>query len=888
MLRLAGEWLSTSCLLIQEIIYSLQTKTMLKLMLALSMILLFATYGFAQTGSSDRTIHSITYADKDSISIIADPGFKRKGQKRWLLGNHYRQEWVTPVRVPIVYPDTLFGGVTVLKEGGGKQTKSIHLQLNNDKGKQYVLRSVEKFPDQALPPEFRGTIASSFVKDQISSAHPYAPLVIAYLAEAAGIYHTNPRFIFLPHSKALGTYDSLFGEELYLLEERPSDNWKEASFFGNSEKIYSTEKMRALLLKSPSYKIDEAAFLRSRLLDILIGDWDRHDDQWAWASIMQGEKTLFKPIPKDRDQAFANLDGVIPWVGRRKWALRRAQHFDMRITDVKGLVWSGRNMDREFLTGLQWRDWQNEVNHIQGRLTDDVIKQAVLRLPPELYGQSGEVIIQKLLRRRDDLLAYARKFYEALAEEVEIRGTANSDQFVISNDADTSITVIQYAVEDTLKEIRKRTFLRSETKEVRIYGLDGEDEFETRNAYRSKIKLRFIDADGANQYTDNRNAKSNRVWVYDTSLRRSDVTGNFKLKRRFDSLTHQYAYNRHQYSVVTPVFLPGYNSDDGVFIGGGFIYKKTGWGSAPYKARHYLAANYAFSTSAYNFLYEGIFSKAIGAWDLVLEGRLNQPNHVLNFYGLGNNTELITRERSFNRVRVRQVSVFAGLQNRLSEKSTLRFNAIFLSTRVESINERFVSIGNKAFDSADFDRTNWFGGSAQYFFDTRDNHHYPSKGWYWQNTGQYLYSSERKNGFVNGETSLSLYLPIGKLVYAARVGGAHLWGHPQFFQYNQLSGLTNLRGYRRSRFSGTSMVYQNNELRIPVADIKSYLLAGKFGFSLFGDQGRVWIDDEKSSRWHVGYGAGVWIIPFERASFTASYARSKEDQMVLVRTGFLF
>ena len=169
----------------------------------------------------------------------------------------------------------------------------------------------------------------------------------------------------LPHASSLGTYDSVFGNELYLLEERPDDNWKEAAFFGNSEKIYNTEKMRGLLMKDPKNKLDEAAFLRARLLDILIGDWDRHEDQWAWASTKKEDGSLtFKPIPKDRDQAFANLDGVIPWIGRRKWAVRRAQHFDTRIPDLKGLVWSGRNVDREFLTHLEWEDWRREIKQL--------------------------------------------------------------------------------------------------------------------------------------------------------------------------------------------------------------------------------------------------------------------------------------------------------------------------------------------------------------------------------------------------------------------------------------------------------------------------------------------------------------------------------------------
>jgi hypothetical protein len=37
---------------------------------------------------------------------------------------------------------------------------------------------------------------------------------------------------------------------------------------------------------------------------MLIGDWDRHDDQWRWAAFDEGKQTVFKAIPRDRDQAF--------------------------------------------------------------------------------------------------------------------------------------------------------------------------------------------------------------------------------------------------------------------------------------------------------------------------------------------------------------------------------------------------------------------------------------------------------------------------------------------------------------------------------------------------------------------------------------------------------
>ena len=50
---------------------------------------------------------------------------------------------------------------------------------------------------------------------------------------------------------------------------------------------------------------DQDQVLRSRLFDIWIGDWDRHDDQWRWASFKDKNGfTYYQPIPRDRDQIF--------------------------------------------------------------------------------------------------------------------------------------------------------------------------------------------------------------------------------------------------------------------------------------------------------------------------------------------------------------------------------------------------------------------------------------------------------------------------------------------------------------------------------------------------------------------------------------------------------
>ncbi len=120
--------------------------------------------------------------------------------------------------------------------------------------------------------------------------------------------------------------------------------------------MVNSEKLFEKYFSNSNHRVDESAYLKARLLDILIGDWDRHEDQWQWAVYEESGKTIYRPIPRDRDQAFSRMDGVIPQMATQKWALRKIQGFDYRIKDLVGLTTSGVHLDRNFTTTLIKQD----------------------------------------------------------------------------------------------------------------------------------------------------------------------------------------------------------------------------------------------------------------------------------------------------------------------------------------------------------------------------------------------------------------------------------------------------------------------------------------------------------------------------------------------------
>jgi len=71
---------------------------------------------------------------------------------------------------------------------------------------------------------------------------------------------------------------------------------------------WRTIKPLELLSKNHKHKVDQQFVLRSHLfdvwVDVWVDDWDRHDDQWRWATFEKEGYTLYRPIPRDRDQVF--------------------------------------------------------------------------------------------------------------------------------------------------------------------------------------------------------------------------------------------------------------------------------------------------------------------------------------------------------------------------------------------------------------------------------------------------------------------------------------------------------------------------------------------------------------------------------------------------------
>ena len=827
---------------------------------------------------------------KDSgnyVTTVASSKYNRSKHYKKLWGEHYRKEWATPVSFKKVNLDTLAGGLTIYEKGGGRQSKS--LKLTDANKKEYVLRSIDKSFGAALPEIAQGTFIEKLANDQVTVSHPYAALTITPMAEAAGIYHTKPVIYYLPEQPALKNYGQDFGNRLYLFEQRPDENWEEAANFGNSNKIVSTDKMLEEILEDNDNTVDQRAFVKARLFDILIGDWGRHEEQWRWASFKDDKKTLYKPIPRDRDNAYTKFDGKLLNFVIRFAGAKHLQTFDYKIKHLDHLNFPARNLDHHLTNEVTREEWIAIANEIKSALTDAVIDDAIKKMPPEVYSLSGPEIAAKLKSRRDLLPKYAEEYFLFLTREVEITGSEAKEYFDVKRLSDEATEVSIYKINKEGSRESKpyfhRIFNNKETKEIRIYGIKGEDEFHVSGKVGRSIKLRLIGGTDKDRIVDESSVRKggNRTKVYDN--RNDDIkrSGETQVHRSSDSSINAYKYDYFVYNKQSTKPIAFYNSEDRIYVGLSYSHTRQIWRHFPYGAYSYLDVKYSIDQKAVSSTAKVNLTQLAGKWNLNLFANYDAIRWT-NFYGLGNETVLTTTDRNYFRMRSRQLLLSAGLEQVINNRHRISIVPFYQSIDVVSDTERFLAKQPITDRNDIYEKKNFTGATVQYIYQHLNDSILPTKGMSFLTDAGYTVNLGNSNkNFAHASAALTLYVPLSRQFgLLLRGGGATLSGTPEFFQYNYIGGTQTLRGYQRNRFYGNSIFYNQNELRW-ITDVHSYLFNGKFGLFALYDEGRVWLKGENSNSMHTSYGGGILVSPFNTLTVSAAYAKSSEDMNIHLR-----
>ena len=837
--------------------------------------------------------------EKEVTYPLTDKNFEKGKFGRGLWGAHYREAYKESITVPSIDLSKFRGGMTPVKRGGGYQTNSLRI-LDPD-GQQFVLRSLDKDESRIVPYPFNESFVVDIFKDNFSAAHPMAAITLADMADAAGVYHTNPEIVYLAKQPALGAYNDLFGGGLYLLEERPAKDWSSLASFGNSKKIISTYDVLENLSKNHGHKIDQEATIRTRLFDILIGDWDRHDDQWRWASFKEDGKTIYRPIPRDRDQVYSKYDGALFAVLRYTIPfLKQLRKYDPKIppNKIQWVNYHSRHFDRTFMNEGSWEQWEAAANYIKNNVSDEIIEAAIKKWPENVFAIDGEETIKVLKQRRDDMLEYAKGLYGYLAKKVDVLGTEKRDYFLVHRlDAETTRVILFDTNKKEEKEamLYDRTFKTSETKEISLYGFGSDDIFEIRGKVKDGILVRAIGGLGEDSFKDVSTVEggSKKTLIYDAAEEKTNLELGSESKNNISDRPEFNQYNHrawdYEMDFAMPIIKFGGNPDDGILLGGSVTFTKYGFKKDPYASVQTVGGDVAIETGAFVLRYSGEWIDAFNKWEFLLDAELRGPLYSRNFYGLGNET--VNNEETFDddyhRIRHRLYSVYPAFKKRFAgEAGGFSFGPLLELSEVKRTEGRYIDIIGDNFDPEVFDNQTFLGAKMDFNYFNLDVLGLPNRGIDFRTSLSYRANmGGNTNDFVNIKSDLALYQNIGepgRLTLATRVGISHNFTNDfEFYQATVLGGNgpdPNLRGFRRDRFAGRTAFYQNIDLRLKLFDIKTKALPLSMG--IFGgfDYGRVWVDNEDTdSGMHTAIGGGLFFAPFDIMAINFSYFKGDGD-----------
>ncbi len=802
-------------------------------------------------------------ASHKKASVYSNEEITKSNLHQFLWGQRYRKYFGTKVNAPTVQLDTLFGGLTPVRKGGGHQSKS--LRLKDKQGREYVMRALRKnavqylqavaFKDQYIEGQFNNTTAENLLQDVFTGSHPYAPFVIGQLSDAIGVYHTNPVLYYVPKQKTLANFNTDFGNELYMIEERAASGHGDKASFGFANKVISTDELLKKLNKNEKHIVDEKAYIRARLFDMLIGDWDRHEDQWRWAVFKEGDKTVYRPIPRDRDQAFSIMGNgallkiatnVIP-------ALRLMRPYSKDLKSTKWFNLEPYPLDLFLIKSSKKSVWDAQVQLITTNITDAVISNAFKEFPKEVQTNTLIEIKQSLQGRRKNLQHIADDYFKHINKFQVIRGTNKDDWFDIVRlkNGQTKITGYRIKKGKKASKFHQHIYDKKHTKEIWIYGLDDKDHFNVEGEGNNLIKIIIVGGHNNDVYNI---INGKKIKIYDQKSKKNTFVtkaGKVKLTDNYSNNTYNHKKLKINTNLITPMI--GFNPDDGTKIGFSNIYTKYGFERNPHTSQHIFNAAYYFATNGYEFNYNGEFANIFKNLNLGIEATFTSPNFAINYFGFGNNSinteaNKEDEDRNFNRVKIKKFITGTSLNWKGDLGAEIKLKVNYNTVQIENTPNRFIA-NTFSEDNAIFNNQKFINTEASYFFKNADNTLFTTMGIETKLQIGYTTNIENADNFGYLIPAIAFNHKItenGKLVLASKVKSHFNFGKSfEFYQAASIGGSNGLRGFRNERFTGKNAFYQSTDVRLNLRKIKTSLMPLSIGVYTGFDFGRVWGNQEK-------------------------------------------
>jgi hypothetical protein len=846
-------------------------------------------FEYHEKSDFDSTIEANIYTEEET---------EKSGVYRWFWGDHYREVYSKEITAPVLFLEDLPNNVRAITEGGGNQSRS--LRLIDDNENEFTVRELRKsavrFIQSSIDNHYvleymKNTVAEEIVQDYYTTAHPYAQFAVNDLMSAVGIYHANPRIVYLPKQERLGRFNGAYGDKLYMFEEHVGDENIGLGIFGDPDDIISTSDLLLELRDDKDAKVDEPAYIKARLFDMLIGDWDRHEDQWRWAMNEDEDGTqTYTPIPRDRDQAFPKYDGVFPAILKFGAPLaRNMQTYAPTIQNIKTFNNAGFYLDKTFINRASWNDWKEQAEYIQNNLTDQKIDEAFAGLLADTIDEDTDKIREILKQRRANLVKIAEDYYNYF-KEYEVIIATTKDNVIDINRKENGITTVKISQKD--KMLFENSYDRNLTKEIWIYALDGDDTINVTGDGSDYIKLKIFGGE-ENDIYNIENRKKVKVYDYASKKNTFNTPVSKFLSDSYD--INNYDPNKRIYS--TNVILPslGFDNDRGLSVGLNNTFTTYKLLRNPFTAQHSLSAQFFSATSGFEFNYKGEFAHIFYNWNLGLDGRYTTGNYATNFFGIGNGTQYDDdTDLDFNRTAIKQWHFEPSLTYKKYQDFTAHVSARVESNEVFEEDSQFATGFFNASDDV-FKQQLYAGGEVGFNYNNKQGLiSYPRRGMELGVIAGYKRNvkSEFNNEFTYIKPVISFIYPIhesGAAAIATRAQAQFNIGESyEFYHAATVGGNESIRGYRNDRFQGRTSFFQSTDLRVGITQFRTSYVPIRLGVTAGFDYGRVWDDADTSEKWKNSYGGSVFINGFQAITANVGYYVSDEDSRIIFTAGFRF
>lgn len=801
---------------------------------------------------------------RKSIYPQSTPPKSKIYNKLW--GRHYRDLYKVPITVQPVHLSSLYGGLRVVEQA----PKQYGLFLENKNGNLYLMRLVGGyttflesgfFKKVYNQKEYKETYLDSFIKDAYTITNPYTFIVADKLAGKLSLSAFDPHIYYIPPRSVQDTIADGTG-----IEDRLVSIYNIGAQVDKAD-VLETDTILHRIKEDKSFEVDLRVYIRERLFDMLVGDWNKTNDNWKWIGTLRNDSTVYyTPVVVDRVHAFTKVDGFFFKGILGMFGLKCISDYDYTYGNLRKTNGFSFPLDAALTVGCDRSLWLEEARYIKSTLTDEVIDRFFLLLPKEVQGKDTDEIKAKLKARRNGIENVAARYYHLLQKNPVITGTEKDDRFEIVRDYGNNVRIRIY---DEADKIVFDKVYDKDASEIWIYGLGGNDRFSVSGESGKKSLIVLVGGKGDNSY-DIKNKDKLKIFEYKSHSTAGDVLpSKTKMVKTDIENVHAYDFNKLKYSTLDFTPWGVYDSDLGLYLGAYVTKTLYGFRRASYTYRHRMGYNYLNG-----FQYQGFFPTYDEKQNFIIEGFFGTPNNFVNFFGYGNETSRYKDEsKKYNRVNMYRLSVSPSYNYKFDEKHKITAQASVEVFKFKESKERYV---NHIYDDDDifFDSKTFADINLSYQVNKALAPAVPKLD-FDLITGWKVNVKDMERNYLYVSSSLGLNFALTqRLTLATELNGKVLFTDDKYEFYQ--AAATDLRGYRGNRFIGNRAMYQHTDLRLDLGRLENPFTPILYGVFAGFDYGRVWYSFEDSKKWHNSYGGGFWITLFKGYTGKFSYFGSKD------------